>query len=430
MNPLRPANLLLVDDRPENLLAFQTVLAELGQNVVSASSGREALRHCLAMDFAVILLDVVMPELDGGETARLIRERTRSSTTPIIFLTALDKTQAQILAGYMAGAVDYLVKPLEEKTLLLSKVRVFVELYQQRELLCQHAEQLMTCNSGLRAEIARRTRAERDLRQVNEELESRVALRTSELTLANERLKQEVLDRKQAQAEIAEARARLESLSRQLIGAQEAERRHLALELHDELSQYLAAAKLNVELLERASDADLRRQRGKDAVEAVEQLIKLVRQIAVRLRPPLLDELGLVSALRGHLDRLGGPAGLAARLVADETLPRLDPAREIACFRVAQEVLNNALRHAQARTVTVELRAVAAGLQLTVRDGGQGFDPAAAREDGRQGKSLGLLGLSERVALAGGQFECVSKPGQGTEVKAWFPLEAGGERAT
>ena len=130
------ANILLVDDRPENILALEAVLADLGQNLVKADSGRQALRCVLEQDFAVILLDVQMPGMDGFETAALIRERERSMHTPIVFLTASDQSEPAVFRGYSVGAVDYLYKPcVPEK--LKSKVAVFVNLFRMRERVRQ-----------------------------------------------------------------------------------------------------------------------------------------------------------------------------------------------------------------------------------------------------------------------------------------------------
>src|SRR5205807_8818351 len=106
------ASILLVDDQPESLLALETILESLGQNLIKAQSGREALKQVLAQDFALILLDVRMPNMDGFETAALIRERPQSRHTPIIFLTAGLSNEQQVFQGYASGAVDYLVKPI------------------------------------------------------------------------------------------------------------------------------------------------------------------------------------------------------------------------------------------------------------------------------------------------------------------------------
>ena len=134
-------NILLVDDQPNNLLALESILGETGQALVKAHSGRAALRHLLEADFAVILLDVQMPEMDGFETASLIRERDRSRDTPIIFLTALSRSEVNVFRGYELGAVDYIFKPFHPG-ILRSKVNVFVELFRKREALKRKTHEL------------------------------------------------------------------------------------------------------------------------------------------------------------------------------------------------------------------------------------------------------------------------------------------------
>ncbi len=135
------ANILLVDDSPAKLLTLETILADLGQNLVQASSGREALRKLLNQDFAVILLDVNMPDIDGFETAKLIRERQRSERTPIIFVSAISRTDTHASMGYSLGAVDYIFTPIVPEV-LRTKVGVFVELFLQAREIRRNAEQL------------------------------------------------------------------------------------------------------------------------------------------------------------------------------------------------------------------------------------------------------------------------------------------------
>jgi PAS domain S-box-containing protein len=135
------ANVLLVDDRPENLLALEAILAPLGQTLVFASSGEDALRQLLRRDVAVILLDVQMPDLDGFETAQLIKQREKTRHVPIIFVTAISKDEEQVFRGYSAGAVDYVFKPFDPD-MLRSKVSVFIELHEKNEQLRRQAEQL------------------------------------------------------------------------------------------------------------------------------------------------------------------------------------------------------------------------------------------------------------------------------------------------
>jgi signal transduction histidine kinase len=132
-------NILLVDDRVENLIALKAILSPLGQNIVEARSGREALRHLLERDFAVVLLDVMMPNMDGFETAELIRAREKSRLTPIIFVTAMFIEELHIFRGYAVGAVDYITKPFLPDV-LRSKVSVFAELFKKSEQLKRQAE--------------------------------------------------------------------------------------------------------------------------------------------------------------------------------------------------------------------------------------------------------------------------------------------------
>lgn len=135
------APVLVVDDRPENLLAVEAVLEPLDLRILRANSGAEALRHLLVEDVAVILLDVQMPELDGFETARLIKARVRTSNIPIIFLTALNREIDQQLEGYGTGAVDFLAKPFEPDV-LRTKVAVFADLYRQAKTIENQRRQL------------------------------------------------------------------------------------------------------------------------------------------------------------------------------------------------------------------------------------------------------------------------------------------------
>ena len=151
MNPSRPrqgefshgrmVTILLVDDQPANLLALEAVLDDPDYTLVKAHSGEEALLCLLRGDFALILMDVMMPGMDGYETAEMIRQRERTRYTPIIFVTAIDGSDAHVARGYSAGAVDYLFKPLITEV-LRSKVSAFVELFRKTEEVKRQADQL------------------------------------------------------------------------------------------------------------------------------------------------------------------------------------------------------------------------------------------------------------------------------------------------
>jgi signal transduction histidine kinase len=216
---------------------------------------------------------------------------------------------------------------------------------------------------------------------------------------------------------------KLQVLSRRLVEAQETERRNIARELHDEIGQALTVMQLNVQAMLQSPGADALVPRLTESLEVVDRVLEQVHDISLNLRPSMLDDLGLEPALRWYTNRQAALAGLQAEFAADPLEHRLDPIIETECFRIAQEALTNVVRHARARTVTVELHTQDGRLHLGVRDDGVGFDAAPIREQAVRGASLGLLSMEERAALAGGGLEFKSTPGQGTDVQAWFPLK-------
>ena len=233
-----------------------------------------------------------------------------------------------------------------------------------------------------------------------------------------ERLRtQEALERVNRELELSHERLR--ALSRRLLEVQEEERGRLARDLHDDIGQVLTALKIQLESAQRAGDP----ARVTEAVETVQHTLERVRQLSLSLRPPQLDDLGLAAALRSHLDRQASVAGLAPHFDAAEAPQDIEPDTETACFRVAQEAITNVVRHARARNLWLRLFTATDRLALSVRDDGSGFDLDAARGRAASGASLGLVGMEERIALAGGSLELRAAPGQGTTLLATFPLE-------
>ena len=165
-------NILLVDDHPENLLALSAILETSSYNLVTALSGQEALKCVLYHDFAVILMDVQMPGMNGFEAAAIIRDRKKSRHTPIIFLTAIDKSENRVVTGYQLGAVDYLFKPVVPE-ILQSKVEVFVDLFKKTEETKRQAAKLATANQQLAEEIIQRRQAEEQVNKLNQDLQQR-----------------------------------------------------------------------------------------------------------------------------------------------------------------------------------------------------------------------------------------------------------------
>jgi signal transduction histidine kinase/CheY-like chemotaxis protein len=192
--PADKVHILLVDDNPSNLLALEAMLDDLGANLVKASSGHEALKALLNQDFALILMDIQMPGMDGIETAEIIRQRERSRHIPILFATAFSRTEAQVFKGYSVGAVDFLFKPIVPE-ILRSKVNVFVELFKKTEEVKRQAELLREAEQrehGRKLEEAKRVWESQLLREEMEH-ERRIAeaqsQRAEELARAEEALK-------------------------------------------------------------------------------------------------------------------------------------------------------------------------------------------------------------------------------------------------
>ena len=267
-------NILLVDDQPANLIALDAMLSGLGQNLVKAESGREALKWLLTHDFAVILLDVKMPEMDGFETAALIRQRDKSRHTPILFLTAADNSQTHAVRGYAVGAVDYLIKPVVPE-FVRSKVAVFVELAKKSELL-RRQTQLLAESEQAALDLAE-TRAElvRELEHKNRELESFSYAVSHDLRAPLRRID-------------SFSRAVLESQGDKL---DEAGRRYL--ERVREASQHMSELIDDVLYLSRVTTADLREQDVNLSAIAALILNRLqesepTRKVETKIRPAVL----------------------------------------------------------------------------------------------------------------------------------------------
>jgi signal transduction histidine kinase len=240
-----------------------------------------------------------------------------------------------------------------------------------------------------------------------------------ELTLAFDQMAQALEERER---ERLRASQKLQVLSHRLVEVQEAERRHIARELHDEIGQSLTAAELHLQAALRAPASAKLEYQLQESIRAVERVLEQVHDLSLSLRPSMLDDLGLEPAIRWYANRQAGLTGMEVRFHADPMEERLDPVIETECFRIAQEALTNIVRHAKAKAISIVLTRDNGHLHLNVRDDGVGFDVSDQRNQAVSGASLGLLSMEERASLAGGGFELTSAPGQGTVVHAWFPV--------
>jgi signal transduction histidine kinase len=218
-------------------------------------------------------------------------------------------------------------------------------------------------------------------------------------------------------------REQLRALNARLVEAQEAERRQVARELHDQIGQVLTAVSADLQALEPSPDPAVHAERLEASLRLVDEALRQVRDLSLDLRPALLDDLGLGAALEWYLERQAQRSQFRAELVVEPPELRLPPELETTLFRLAQIALTNVVRHAQAKQVRVEVCQQNGHVNLVVRDDGIGFDVPAALDRASRGDTLGLVSLQERAQLAGGEVEILSTPGQGTEIRARFPLE-------
>lgn len=637
-------NILLVDDQPAKLLTYEAILGELDENLLRATSGREALEQLLKQgDIAVVLMDVSMPDMDGFETARLIREHPRFQRTAIIFISAIHLTDLDRVKGYERGAVDYISVPVNPE-LLRAKVSVFADLHrttqqlerlnreledrvqartrelqeseekfrtvansipqlvwmaepagsilwysdrwfeytglnkgdangdtwktrvdpesldsvlkrwdqsiargepfemefrlrgadgvyrwfltqvtplrdssgaikqwfgartnihEQREIrraleeaqerlaIAQNAancgafdselkagvlvwsrelEQLygfspgtfpntyqawLDCvlpedrqsaqtgtwssNSanvdtefrirrvdtgeirwmnrrghvhrdasgdpvrvvGLQFDVTRMKRAEEDLKRAHDELETRVLARTAALRIAEDRLRR---------------------LSGRLMQSQDDERRRIARELHDSLGQYLVASKMSLDLASmKASTEDSIKACLSDAITQIERAISETRTISHLLHPPLLDEVGLDSALVWYAEGFAKRSGIEVEVEIADSITRLPTDVETALFRIVQECLTNVHRHSGSQKASVRLYRADADLKLEIRDQGRGMPAAVPVGEMQSAPGVGLQGIRERVLQLRGNLEIISNNGAGTAVIATIP---------
>lgn len=231
----------------------------------------------------------------------------------------------------------------------------------------------------------------------------------------------DITEAKRANAELTTSRQNLESLSRQLISAQETERRHLARELHDELGQVLTAMKIQLWGIQQSAES-VTRTKLEESLVMIDRAIDQVRNLSLDLRPPQLDDLGLVATLNWYLKKQSAIAGFQYQFSVDPEDISVSPNLATTCFRIAQEAVTNAIRHSAPGEIRVELFQRNLELHLTIRDNGRGFDVTKAHQRSSQGGSLGISGMEERANLALGHLAIDSAPGLGTTIHAWFPL--------
>jgi len=382
---------LVVDDDPDTVELMVSLLESEGFATLQAHGGEEALRVVREDKPELVLLDVVLPDINGRDVCRTLKDDPELRDVFVILISGHEVTSDKRIRGLESGADEYLHKPIQIGE-LVARIRSFMRIHAARE----------------------------ELRQANGELEFRVQERTAELRAANSELQREVTVRTEAEKKLTLYANELRTLSRRLIETQELERRRIARELHDEAGQAMTVLKFVFNELEDMLPSE-GLERLDDGQVALGKMVSLIRNLYQEVRPSILDDLGLLPALLWQFDRY--TCDTHVKVSFEHTGVdgrRFSPELETAAYRVAQESLTNVARHANVAEAKVHVWTDKSRLHIRVEDHGKGFDSERKiyKTDG-----CGLLGMGERVQLLGGQFDVTSHPGRGTAVLADFPLQ-------
>jgi two-component system, sensor histidine kinase len=410
-------NLLLVDDRPENLLALEAILEPIGQNLIRATSGPEALKHVLATEFAAILLDVQMPGMNGFEVAEIIKSREKSRTIPIIFLSAINKEDAYVFKGYSMGAVDYVFKPFNPDV-LRSKVAVFVDLYlKQREI--QRQADLLRESQKRELELEHRTslleaeaRSAAKLSQMNEELHRRQVALEQAMGARNRfyaSMSHEL--RTPINAVIGYSTLMLDNIYGPLNAKQK-----------EGLQRTLKAARHLLELVNDVLDLS-KIEAGKIELSLQPVMFpSLIDDLFVTVRP-LADEYGSV---------------LSLEMESDESFTVVSDPRRVR--QILLNLLSNAIKFGEGKPIRVtckqndnkgvEIEVVDQGVGIAREDIPRIFEEFVQVSESKQpGTGLGLP-ISRRLAqLLDGSLTVESVPGQGSTFRLTLPPSLGDDVA-
>ncbi|HRX01802.1 MAG TPA: response regulator [Anaerolineae bacterium] len=474
------STILIVDDTPAIHTMISALLRDEPYQLEHAYSGEEALVKAQDLAPDLILLDIMMPDIDGFEVCRRLRGASGVAEVPIIMLTALSD-RASRLQGLAAGADDFVSKPFDQTELRI-RIKTITRLDRYRRLLAERARfdrlvelapdgvlivagdgRIRLANPaivrllGLEDEqtaLGRRfvdfvsnsqrdrwlsffARAEQAVgdSDIVESLLQRANGEQSPVEITAgafewdgksvvQMLVRDITGRKLTEEALQKRNLELRRLAARLAEAQELERQNLARELHDLVGQNLTAINLNLNIIDQSLYKDVPsavRNRLSDSLQLIEETTRQVRTVMSELRPPMLDDFGLLPTLRWQLEQFSDRTGIAIRLEGDEPSPRLPRNVELTQYRICQEALTNAAKHSNASEVSVALSTTDQVSHLTVEDNGRGFDPQEQTNAANDGH-WGLLTMQDRARSVGGVVTVVSAPGLGTRIVSEVPL--------
>lgn len=466
----KPVRILIVDDEIDVLVPLRDFLTELGYEVAGYVSAKDALEALKEKDFDLLLTDLVLPEIDGISLLKTVRKLAPHITC--IVITGQGTIESAVEA-MKVGAFDFIAKPLDWKVLgpmiaravEITRLRKSAEKYRsivedQTEFICRwrpdgaitfvnevlcrdfgiSCDELIgsTCERFLPAEdyeVLKKRVATLNREDPVAFMEHRVIMPGGEIrwqqwsnrALFDEQgrvvefqsVGHDITERKRVEEELRSTHEQLRALSARLSQAGESERKRIARELHDQVGQNLTALGINLNMLRVGLSDVLTAEidsRLNDSLNLLEETVTKIRDVMTDLRPSVLDDYGLMAAIRWYGEQFSNRTGVEIVVEGREFEPRLSPEVEITLFRIVQELLTNVAKHSMASRVTVGLVEEAEKVTLTIADNGIGFDPLISdRSPGESG--WGLLNTRERAESIGGKLVVESKPGQGTRVE-------------
>ena len=371
-------NVLIVDDAPVNLGVLVTFLEKCGLGIRIARSGESALKRVQYELPDIILLDVLMTGMDGFETCRKLKSNPLTKEIPVIFLTSLTGVDDKI-KGFEAGGVDYVTKPLHQEE-VLSRITTHLKLKEMTNQLKEQHQSLQETSEQEKAELFE---------------------------------------------EVQQQRKQLRLLNKRLNEVKEAEHKQLARELHDQLGQSLTAVQINLAAVKQELNGHLS-QTGKERLSEAETLtgnsLARVRELSLDLRPPMLDDLGLVPTVRWYVKRYAKRLGIKADLHLDSAMARLAADTETNLYRIVQEGLTNIAKYANATQVSVSIQPIEHHVVLAIEDNGSGFEKSKLSERKPEQRGTGIIGIQERALMLDGDVDIDTSLGKGTVITVTVPL--------
>jgi two-component system sensor histidine kinase UhpB len=460
--------LLIVDDEVESLTPMLDLVSAWGYEAKGFTSGRDALKALKGQDFDLLITDLVMPDMDGIGLLKAAKEIIPHIVC--IVVTGYGTIQAAVEAMKI-GAFDFITKPLDWKMLQpalwramnVSRLKRSEEKYRtivedQTELICRwrtdgvitfanevccryfgKSHQEMTRSAFMYFVPAEdHEQLKKHIASLNKKnpaawIEHRVIMPSGEIRWQRwtnraifdeqghivefQSVGHDITERKLAEEQLRSSRDQLRALTKRLSEVEETERKRLARELHDQVGQNLTALGINLNMLRNQLPDGLKSvmdSRLNDSLNILEETAKRIRDVMADLRPSVLDDYGLMATIRWFSDQFSNRTGLSITVQGEELSPRLPPETEITLFRIAQEVLTNVAKHAQAGNVLITLKEISGTVHLTIIDDGVGFEPAMSQSMEKTG--WGFLNIRERAEAIGGKLVVDSRPGGGTRV--------------